>query len=192
HGESLHELVDRFEYGYTHGEYLYDHQVRVPFLLAGPGIPAGRVIEEQVRVFDLLPTALAGLGLEARVPQGLDGENLLPLVRGEPWEDRPVFLRSDVRTKYRNTHDAALRQGGKKLILSRDIPAEFFDLATDPGERRNLLADGAEPAEVGPMRERLREWLARDLGIEEQEIDPQMREALEALGYVHARPEKTK
>ncbi len=192
HGETLHELVDRFEYGYTHGDYLYDHQVRVPFLLAGPGIPAGRVIPEQVRVFDLFPTALAALGLEARIPQGLDGANLLPLVRGEPWEDRPVFLRSDIRTKYRNTHEAALRQGGKKLILSREIPAEFFDVATDPDESRNLLAIGAEPPEVAPMRERLREWLARGLEIEEQEIDPDLRKSLEALGYLSARPERSK
>ncbi len=192
HGETLHELVDRFEYGYTHGDYLYDHQVRVPFLLAGPGIPAGRVIREQVRVFDLFPTALAALGLEARIPEGLDGASLLPLVRGEPWEDLPVFLRSDIRTKYRNTHEAALRHGGKKLILSREIPAEFFDLATDPEERRNLLAAGAAPPEVEAMQERLRAWLARGLAIEEQEIDPDLRASLEALGYLQARPERSK
>jgi arylsulfatase A-like enzyme len=190
HGETLHELVERFGYGYTHGDYLYDHQVRVPFLLAGPGIPSGRRVPSQVRVFDLLPTVLAALGLEAEVPEGLDGANLLPLARGEGAPDLPVFLRADLRSKHRNTHDAALREGARKLILTKEVGPEFFELGSDPHEMRNLLAEGPEPPEAAPMRERLLAWLARAATVEEQEIDPRLREALHDLGYLGGDREK--
>ncbi len=190
HGESLDELLERFEYGYSHGQYLYDHQVRVPFLLAGPGVPAGRVVDSQVRVFDLLPTTLAVLGLADRVPAGVDGVNLLPIVRGEAASDLPVFMRSALWSRFKNVHDFAIREGTRKHILSDEIGPEYFDLSMRPLEARNLLAGGPAPVDLPSMRLRLEEWSRRFDAVTEQVIDPRRLDALRALGYVEPLPEK--
>src|SRR4051794_18572036 len=59
HGESLGEHGEM-----THGVFLYDATMRVPFLLAGPGVPGGKVVEDQVRSIDVMPTLLAFLKLD--------------------------------------------------------------------------------------------------------------------------------
>ena len=191
HGETLHELIDRFQYGYTHGDYLYDHQVRVPFLLAGPGIPEGRVVKAQVRVMDLLPTLLSLVGLEDRVPSDLDGTSVAGWI-GEDGPDLPVFVQRDFRTKYERVHDVAFRDGGRKLILSAENGPEFFDLSADPLEATNLLGGGVGPPEVAPMRERLEAWSRKLEAVGEQTIDREMMEALRKLGYVDATIEKNR
>ena len=56
HGESLGEHGES-----THGVFLYDAAVRIPMIIAGPGMPAGKVINAQVRSVDVAPTILATL-----------------------------------------------------------------------------------------------------------------------------------
>jgi arylsulfatase A-like enzyme/Flp pilus assembly protein TadD len=70
HGEMLGEHGEEH-----HGLLLYRGVRRVPLILAGPGIPAGRTEECLVRTADVAPTLLALAG--APVPAGLDGEGLL-------------------------------------------------------------------------------------------------------------------
>ena len=79
HGESLGEHGEQ-----QHGFFVYDAAVRIPLIMAGPGVPS-RVITEQVRIVDVMPTVLAALSLET--PSDVQGVNLLPL--GEP-DARPL------------------------------------------------------------------------------------------------------
>lgn len=76
HGEDLGE-----DGVFGHGS-LRDQVLRVPLLVASPGgRSAGRVIDEQVRSVDLVPTLLDLAGLE--IPPGLDGVSLRALIEGE-------------------------------------------------------------------------------------------------------------
>src|SRR6185503_11453752 len=58
HGEGLGEHGER-----THGLFVYQSTLRVPLVLAGPGIPAGERRAGPARTVDLLPTLLARLGV---------------------------------------------------------------------------------------------------------------------------------
>src|SRR5207237_9274898 len=58
HGESLGEHGEM-----THGIFLYDSTPHVPLIIAGPGVPAGKVIGDQARSIDVAPTVLAFLNL---------------------------------------------------------------------------------------------------------------------------------
>src|SRR4029453_13163611 len=71
HGEGLGEHGES-----THGLLLYESTLRVPFVLAGPGVPEGRVVSERVGTIDALPTLLGLLGLQA--PESLPGRDLRP------------------------------------------------------------------------------------------------------------------
>ena len=75
HGEMLGEHDE-----VTHGFFIYEAAVRIPLIIAGPGVPT-TTIDRQVRIVDVLPTLLARFGLTP--PAATQGVDLMPLARGE-------------------------------------------------------------------------------------------------------------
>ena len=148
----------------------YEGGIREPFLVRWPGvIQPGSSSDVPVINVDLYPTFLAAAG--ASVPEGkvLDGESLLPLLRGEGglkrqaifWHfpgylDRPVIRgrELDVRTGFRSRPVSVIRKGDWKLHLYLEewqldggrtgLPGngavELYHLGRDLGERENLAA----------------------------------------------------
>jgi arylsulfatase A-like enzyme len=75
HGEGL------GDHGHmAHGWNLHEELVRIPLIVRAPGIPRNSRLLGPVQLEDLMPTLLALMGL--RAPEGLDGRNLLPWIRG--------------------------------------------------------------------------------------------------------------
>lgn len=62
--------------GWVHGARLYDELLRVPLIMAGPGLPQGTIVPRQVGLIDLPPTILDLLGIEEKV-EGFQGTSLL-------------------------------------------------------------------------------------------------------------------
>src|SRR5262249_13627635 len=73
HGEGLNDHLEQ-----THGVFIYDETLQVPLILAGPGVPPGRVIQTEVRSIDLFPTVAEFLSLTTNVP--VQGTSLWPLI----------------------------------------------------------------------------------------------------------------
>lgn len=66
--------------GVTHGKCtLYDFGTRVSLIVRGPGIPAGRVVDDFASLIDLAPTFLAAAGIAA--PPAMTGRSLLDVLR---------------------------------------------------------------------------------------------------------------
>ena len=109
----------------------FDDIARVPFFACGYDVPAGTRTGNTVGLVDLAPTFLTAAGID--VPEALDGVPLQNYFRDARYgEDRPVFCRG-------LTVFSMLRIGMHKYFRSRDSTEEMlFDLATDPGEVRNL------------------------------------------------------
>jgi uncharacterized sulfatase len=107
-----------------------------------------------VSTLDVLPTALAMAG--APEPRGieLDGQSLLPLLRGE--SDR---LARDTLV-WRLGEHFAVRRGDWKLVQLHEQPAMLFDLATDVGERTNRATQ--EPEIVAELQRIYRAWNSRN------------------------------
>jgi arylsulfatase A-like enzyme len=119
---------------------LYEDGMRVPLLFAGPGIPKGRSAAFAY-LFDLYPTVcdLAGV----KVPSGLDGRSLAPVIRGQT-----KGVRDTLFLAYRNVQ-RAVRQGDWKLIRYPQVDrTQLFDLRNDPHELKDLAADPAHAAKV--------------------------------------------
>ena len=113
-----------------HGHAVWEELVRVPLIIAGPGIAPG-VVHEPVSLMDVAPTLYARLGAEGATT----GIDLSPAVEGRPMpelEQRPLAFRNLL---YRSDAYGVLVEGRHKWIV-REGTESVFDLATDPGEQK--------------------------------------------------------
>lgn len=169
--------------GVLHGATLHGELVRVPLILAGPGIPAGRRVAEPVSLTDVFPTLMGLLGVEA--PPYVEGVDLWSNGSLRSPGDRPLFFGTDWWLGRPNgAWKRAVQQGGWKLHYAHpDGALELYDLASDPDERRNLAA--RDPARVDALRALLAPQLgpASDSGAP-AEASSEETEQLRALGYL--------
>lgn len=133
HGEALGEHGEL-----THGLLLYEPSLRVPFIVAAPGMLEPRVVATPVGLADLAPTLarLAGVPFAGRV----DGRDLADaLRRGKEPLPADLYAETEYPALYGWSPLAAMRRGSYKYIASPH--PELFDLAADPRESRNILGD---------------------------------------------------
>jgi choline-sulfatase len=168
HGEGLGEHGES-----THGLLLYQSTLRIPMVIAGPGVDALKRTAGLSRTADLAPTLLGLLGAPAL--QGIDGRNL---VDAQPLGES--YAESDYATGFGWAGLRSWRIGALKLIDSN--PPELFDLRTDAAETRNLAP--ASPADVKRLRGVLRKALASEVKTLGKRLDPATEERLRSLGYV--------
>lgn len=187
HGEEFRE------HGWmAHGFTLYEPSIRVPLILLGPGIPAGRVVDQNVSLVDVAPTVLALLGLDAE-PR-FEGRSLVPLLAGAGGEPVDIVVELARASAIPPTaeHRAALVRGRAKLIARYDpsptwLLNELYDLARDPGET-DPVAPAVLPlaAELGSVLDRRTLALAERAGLPARApVADEMRGRLRALGYAN-------
>jgi Tfp pilus assembly protein PilF len=178
HGEALGEHREM-----THAVLLYEATLRVPMLLAGPGIPGGRVVPARVGTGDLAPTLMRLLGLVP--PPEMTGRDLRPALRGERIPPDPLYAESLFgRLNCRWSSLRAWTDGEWKLIEGGRT--ELFHLPDDAGEVRDRAPE--EAPRVARMREALRIALAKMAPGGDQArtaaITPDQEATLRSLGYV--------
>ena len=129
HGEGLGEHGED-----THGIFLYDSTTHVPLIAKLPKEQdADRVVDEQVRTTDIMPTILELLGIPA--PASPDGTSLKPFILGTEAAHRAVFGETDYPLRFGWAPLRSVRNEGFKFI---EAPRpEFYDLRSDPGELHN-------------------------------------------------------
>lgn len=112
---------------------LYEHSLRVPFVIRGPGIPENKSISTRIYLQDAMPTVLEVAGADSN---GLDFKSLFPLIRGGGMDQSPAIYAA-----YAPDRQRAVIDGNLKLILyPEDHTQLLFDLEKDPLEM-NPLAD---------------------------------------------------
>jgi choline-sulfatase len=173
HGESLGEHGED-----THGIFVYDSTLRVPFILAGAGVPSGRVAETVARGIDVAPTLLDYAGLPAK---GMEGRSLRPAASGEEMPDAPAYAESlHPQLQYGWAPLHAWRTARFKLI---EAPRpELYDLQADPAEARDRSRE--EPVRLEAMRGELDKAMATTTPNAATPVDAETAERLAALGYV--------
>jgi choline-sulfatase len=187
HGESLGEHAEQ-----THGFFIYDSTMRIPWILKGPTVAAGR-FAPLVRIVDELPTIveLAGVGgpPEQEQTRENDGVSLVPFLArgqsprleayGETFLPRDQFGWSELRS---------LRLDDSKYI---DAPSpELYDLAKDPAEGANAI--GIRNEEAASFRRKLDVITQRSSAPPKPtRPDPVLAEKLVSLGYIGSSPAVT-
>ncbi len=176
HGEQLGEHREQ-----AHGFFVYDASVQIPLIVAGPGVTP-RVVPDQVRIVDVMPTVLDLAGIEG--PPAMQGASLRPALGGER---QPLVALSESwypRYHYGWSELTAVRDGQYKFILAPT--RELYDLGTDPREQTNIA--GANASRADAMERALRAMVARTTRTDATKgpatMAADVEQRLRALGYV--------
>ncbi len=116
---------------------MYDHSVRVPFLVAGPGVAAGAKIDAPIYLQDVMSTALDLAG--AQRPPHVFFQSLRPLLDGS----RKTSAYESIYGGYLELQRAITHEGWKLIAYPKAKALRLYDLANDPRETRDLAADPA-------------------------------------------------
>ncbi len=163
HGEEFHDHGGMF-----HEHSVYGEMTNVPLIARWPGrVPAGRSVDENVQLIDIMPTLLDLSRLEA--PKGLQGQSLLPFLRtesaGAAWKPRPAISEAESITPTPEPGRAfsmrAIVDGQWKLIHKRIRAAgapeyELYDQVKDPLNKQDLAPQN--PDVVARLAKALDGW----------------------------------
>lgn len=146
---------------FNKGMYMYDEIYRIPLLVRWPGVTAaGSQCDEFVSLLDMMPTMLDAGG--ADIPENLDGRTLQPLLSGENDAEWP----DDIFAEFHGYESALfsqrmVRTKSWKYIYNPGAEDELYDVASDPGELRNLADEYGYKHVLRRMKTRLVTWLER-------------------------------
>lgn len=129
----------------------YEESIHVPFMVRGPGIPAGRTLPHPVLNIDLAPT-FAELA-RITIPDSVDGRSLAPLLRADaPGLDR---WRSDFLVEHFSAGvSSALRTPDVLYAELESNEIELYDMGKDPFQLENQQRK-AERAVMEPLSRRI-------------------------------------
>lgn len=139
--------------------HLYEGGIRVPTIVSWPAvIKANSSCDEPVAAYDYAPTMAEIAGIAASKPPKMDGESIMPLLKGGSIGVRDHFWHYPHYSPQLGKPSAALRRGDDKLILFfEDDHAELYNLRRDIGEKNDLARE--EPGKTADMRRTLEQWL---------------------------------
>ena len=178
HGEMLGEHGEQ-----THGLLLYRGVRRVPLILSGPDVPAGKVSDCLVRTADVTPTLLALAGVN---PPGLDGQSLLPLGTGKTCS-RQTYTESFLPFFAYKWYP--LRSlGGDRYLFMKGPKSSLYDLSSDAAEARDLAPSQGAAARTWEQRlVDLLKGMGESLNVPvrpENVLSEEQRRQLASLGYL--------
>ena len=142
---------------------LYEHSMKVPLIISGPGIPRNEVRDALVYLYDIFPTLSDLCKLPA--PDGIDGKDIVQVILG-----KEKGVRTSLYTVYRNTVRAVRTDEWKLIRYPQRNYTQLFNLKSDPLEIDNLAALPESKTKVDEMMALLNEWytLTNDTATMEQ------------------------
>lgn len=142
------------QHGWMGKEDIYEHGVRIPLVMAGPGIAENKKNDAYVYLYDIFPTLCEKVGFDA--PSSVDGKSFAKLLdgdNGESFRDE-LYLIFDKFVR-------GVKDENYKLIEYRNGDEEedkwtfLYDIKNDPWETKNLADDEEYQSKVAQMREKL-------------------------------------
>ena len=130
---------------------MYDHTIRVPFIISGPGIAKGHRTGAFGYLRDLYPTTCELAKIT--IPKTVQAMSLVPIMTGKAKSVHPFGY-----GYFRNVQ-RMVRDKRWKLVWYPEVKKyQLFDLQTDPHEMRNLADDPAQRKRMTRMRSQLLAW----------------------------------
>lgn len=118
------------EHGLMGKQNMFDHSVRVPFMVVGPGVKAGKKIDAPIYLQDVMPTALELAGAEK--PDHVQFKSILPILAGEA-DGYDAIYGAYLQSQ------RSVAKDGYKLILYPKVPKYIvYHTAEDPSELNDL------------------------------------------------------
>jgi choline-sulfatase len=188
HGESLGEHGEQ-----THGFFVYDAVLRIPWIVKAPGLTSGHV-RQLVRIVDVMPTVVELADpTAAKTPAGsaVAGDAASIAIDGVSFAPARARSESSNLEAYSETFLppdqfgwSALRSIRTERFKYIEAPQpELYDLSTDPREVHNIVSANTEPA--GSLQRALKRISERPAASALQAgADRALADKLLSLGYV--------
>jgi arylsulfatase A-like enzyme len=156
---------------------LYEHSMRSPLIIAGPGIPSGRSTAAFTYLFDLFPTICALAGAEP--PDGLAGQDVHPL-----WEDEGATIRDSVFLPFDTTMRSVRDERWKLIVYPQINHRQLFDLRDDPHEMRDLADEPGQEARLAGLTALMKGWQAKVGDTQPLAVDDPRPKGVSFEGYI--------
>jgi arylsulfatase A-like enzyme len=130
---------------------LYEHSMRAPLIIAGPGIPKGRRADALCYLLDIFPTLGDLAGVPA--PEGSEGLSLAPVLGGKRRTGRDSIF-----TAYCDVQRAVRDEDWKLIVYPKVNKTQLFNLRDDPDELHDLADDPGRAGEILRLTGLLRRW----------------------------------
>ncbi len=144
-------------HGLVGKQNMYDHSVRVPFIVAGPGVSKNRRVEAPIYLQDVMATSLALAG--AAAPEHVYFNSLLPLLRG----DAKLSPYPQIYGAYLELQRAVTSGDYKLIVYPKIKKLRLYNLKQDPFEMTDLAESPKHAAKVKELFGQLTA-LQRNLG----------------------------
>jgi arylsulfatase A-like enzyme len=150
------------QHGLMGKQNLYDHSVRVPLIVSGPGIPKGEQRDAFVYLLDIFPTLCELSGTE--IPASVEGKSMVPLIQDPARKNRETLYFA-FRGFQRGVRDEQYKLV-EYVVQGEHNMTQLFDLVNDPWEMNNLAEDPAYADVLSQLRAEMirysHEWNDRD------------------------------
>ncbi|MEO0340556.1 MAG: sulfatase-like hydrolase/transferase [Bacteroidota bacterium] len=142
------------QHGLLGKQNLYDHSMRVPFIIAGKNIPQDHKIDTDIYLQDAMATTLDLAGIEK--PDYIEFNSVLPLID----DNKNVGSYPAIYGTYMD-YQRMIRKNGYKMILYPEVPmVRLYHLDSDPLEKQDI-------ANQEDMEELKKEMFADLLNLQE-------------------------
>jgi choline-sulfatase len=134
-------------HGFFGKQNLYEHSVRVPFLVSGPGVAKNAKNDDAIYLQDVMATALDLAGAEK--PAHVFFNSLRPLLNGEKSRYEAVY------GAYLQLQRAITHDGWKLIAYPKAKVLRLYHLAEDPQEMQDLSANSEHAPRLKDLLQRL-------------------------------------
>ncbi len=142
------------EHGLMGKQNQYDHSVRMPFVICGPGIEPARKIDALVYLQSLFATTCEMAGIET--PRTVQFPSLVPLLTGKREK-----LYDSIYGAYRDLQRMVRTERYKLIRYPQVKEVQLFDLRDDPWETKDLAEDPQYADTIRQLDEQLRQWMKK-------------------------------
>jgi len=130
---------------------MYEHTIRVPLVIAGPGIPKAKRTDALCYLRDLYPT-ICDL-TEIPIPESVEGKSLKPVITG-----KQDAVYSEIYGYFRDKQRMVRNKRFKLIHYPHLDRYQLFDLSEDPHELSDLSEDSAHKTTLARLRGKLKDW----------------------------------
>ena len=111
----------------------YDDSIRMPLVMCGPNLKAGKKIDDMVYLQSMFATTCDLAGIET--PSTVEFKSLVPLLQGTGTGEKEIF------GSYKSLQRMIRTERYKLIMYPEAKETQLFDLVKDPGETKNLAYD---------------------------------------------------
>ncbi|MFU8849186.1 MAG: sulfatase-like hydrolase/transferase [Opitutales bacterium] len=137
------------QHGLMGKQNMYDHSLRVPFIIVGPGAPQGQILRAPIYVQDIMPTVLELA--KVKVPEHVEFNSVLPLLRGQ----RETSHYDAIYGAYLDRQRAVIHDDYKLIAYPEAKVLRLYNLADDPHEIMDLAGEDGQQARIRDLVQRL-------------------------------------